>query len=295
MIYQYLDLYGDRNLAELKLETPTLRDQPTIFIELLKGQLNASMTLEGYLKTKRKNKQEAYNKLKSRIRTYGLKDLQLRILISLATYFIKNRENMRFARTRSFGVVKTIFLEIGKRMANDGTLENSKDVFYLDVDHLKRYCNTKDTTDLKGHVTKQKNNYNQYSMLNLPDRIMFPKGNEPFFGGDLHLKNEEKVYSGLPVSKGKVLGEAIVIHQPDYDFDVKDKIIITRMTDPGWIFLMSQAAGIICERGSLLSHTAIIGRELGIPVIVDVKHATERIRSGQLISMDGTTGVITLC
>ncbi len=57
------------------------------------------------------------------------------------------------------------------------------------------------------------------------------------------------------------------------------KIIVARMTDPGWVFLMAAAAGLIVERGSLLTHTAIIGRELGIPTIVG---AARRLRADQL-------------
>lgn len=64
------------------------------------------------------------------------------------------------------------------------------------------------------------------------------------------------------------------------------------MTDPGWVFLIAQSAGIISEKGSLLSHTAIVGRELRIPAIVGVDQATSSIQSGDIISMDGYSGVV---
>ena len=66
------------------------------------------------------------------------------------------------------------------------------------------------------------------------------------------------------------------------------------MTDPGWVFLMASAAALVVEKGSLLSHTAIIGRELGVPTVVGVAGATELIRSGQLVQVNGQTGEVCL-
>jgi pyruvate,water dikinase len=60
------------------------------------------------------------------------------------------------------------------------------------------------------------------------------------------------------------------------------------------VFLMVPAGGLIVERGSVLSHTAIIGRELGIPTVVAVPEAMSRIADGQLVEIDGATGVVRL-
>ena len=73
----------------------------------------------------------------------------------------------------------------------------------------------------------------------------------------------------------------------------KDKILVTQMTDPGWVFLLTQAKGIIAEKGSLLSHTAIISRELGIPAVVGIKHATRQLKTGDYVILDGNSGKIT--
>ena len=70
------------------------------------------------------------------------------------------------------------------------------------------------------------------------------------------------------------------------------RILVTKTTDPGWIFLMAAASGLVAERGSPLSHTAIIGRELGIPTVVGVEGATTRIPDGAEIVVDGSTGEV---
>ena len=92
--------------------------------------------------------------------------------------------------------------------------------------------------------------------------------------------------------QGRVVAEAIVITEPELDTPVKGKILITKMTDPGWIFLMAQAAGLASEKGSLLSHTAIVGRELGIPVVVGIPGVTTFFKSGDMVGLDGDAGVV---
>ena len=69
-------------------------------------------------------------------------------------------------------------------------------------------------------------------------------------------------------------------------------ILVTKNTDPAWIYIMSRSKGLISEKGSMLSHTAIIGRELGIPTLVGVKNATHQIKTGDKLRIDGSTGEV---
>ena len=70
------------------------------------------------------------------------------------------------------------------------------------------------------------------------------------------------------------------------------EIMVARFTDPGWITLFANAAGILVERGSLLSHSAIVARELGIPAIVAIDGVMEWLQTGDVVEMDGATGVV---
>ena len=73
---------------------------------------------------------------------------------------------------------------------------------------------------------------------------------------------------------------------------VRDRIVVARVTEPGWIFLLSVARGVVVERGSLLSHAAIIGRELGVPTVVGAAGALAAIRSGDQVEVNGSTGAV---
>ena len=106
------------------------------------------------------------------------------------------------------------------------------------------------------------------------------------------LLHKADVLTGISSSIGTVTGEAVVITEPNLSIDTHDKILVTRSTDPGWVFLIENAKGIIAEKGSLLSHTAIITRELHKPSMVNVRDATKRIRTGDIVELDAANGVI---
>ncbi|MDO4798968.1 MAG: PEP/pyruvate-binding domain-containing protein [Bacillota bacterium] len=104
---------------------------------------------------------------------------------------------------------------------------------------------------------------------------------------------ENAMLYGTGCSGGQIEGELILVHDASVSIaSVRDKIIVSRMTDPGWIFLLASAKGIITEKGSLLSHTAIVSRELGIPAVVGVPHAMDQLQTGDYVRLDGARGTI---
>mgnify|MGYP005610417711 FL=1 len=97
---------------------------------------------------------------------------------------------------------------------------------------------------------------------------------------------------GMGVSPGVLTAEVIVVEEFDPTIDVRGKILVTSHIDPGWTLLFVQAAGVVTERGNALSHVSIISRELGMPAVVAAMGATEVLRTGQIITINGTTGDI---
>jgi pyruvate,water dikinase len=90
-----------------------------------------------------------------------------------------------------------------------------------------------------------------------------------------------------------VLGTAAVaLDVQDADRLEPGRILVTRQTDPGWASVFFLVKGLVVERGGMLSHGAIIAREFGIPCVVGVKNAMERIRSGATIDVNGDSGVV---
>ena len=278
LLNDYINLYGDRNLEELKLESKTFRTNP----ELLNKKIRE------YRKDKNKLK-ELYEELNSN-KSKSI-EIKTNSLTKKVVSGISNREISRLNRTRIYGMVRTMFIEIGKNLVKERKIRKVEDIFYLDIEEI---VNNK-KINLKKLISERKKEYLMYKELPNYSRLIF---SEKEF--DKHHKRVNKIekqiskntLEGIPTSTGKAVGEAIVIEDINKKYDVKDKILITKMTDPGWVFLLATAIGVISEKGSLLSHTAIISREIKIPSIVGVEDATTIIKTGDYISMDATTGKI---
>lgn len=289
----HLETYGDRTLSELKLETPSLRKSPETFIRLLKMQMTSPLTAADFQKKQDAIRLEAKTIAGKKLKAWMPRTWLFSGVRKLAAYGLKNRENMRFSRTRAYGAVKEIFLEVGKMMTEAGHLLVPEDIFYLKIEDLRHFCEGKSGDDYLNKVEKAKERYEAYKNIFLPDRIIFQGDEVPCFGQTPPFEAAGSgVYQGIAVSRGTVRAPAVVLSEPDLDCDVRGSILVSKMTDPGWVFLMTRAAGLISERGSLLSHTAIVGRELGIPVVVGIPGATRMFKTGDLLHLDGNAGTV---
>ena len=277
---KYLNDFGDRCLGELKLETRTYRTNPEL-VDLYVERLLASggATLERPASAAHAS------------RTWNP-------FVRRAKVGIRNREISRLNRTRLYGFARTIFTEIGNAFYEMDLLDDPLDVFYLYIPELETYASwdRKEGADFRRKVAERKKQYEQFAELPPYTRLVYD--------GQIHQKQTNGLRTDRPpapgeltgtgVSHGTAVGEAMVIEQPDLSMDTTGKILVTHSTDPGWVFLIQNAAGIIAEKGSLLSHTAIITRELGKPAVVGVKDATRLIRTGDRVIIDADSGLVRL-
>lgn len=190
-------------------------------------------------------------------------------------------------------MIRSIFIKAGEIFEKQNLIENSRDIFYLTVDEIFEKT---DKNSYKDIIKNRKNEYEVYEQLPAFSRIVFNGKEFNKIHSNVNsvalINNDEETFHGTPCSNGITMGEAIVIKDVKNIEDVKDKIIVAKMTDPGWVFMLALSNGIISEKGSLLSHTAIISRELKIPAIVGVKDACDLIQSGDWLKINGKTGTI---
>jgi pyruvate,water dikinase len=120
---------------------------------------------------------------------------------------------------------------------------------------------------------------------------MVHQGNE-FSAPEQAVHLTEGDLKGIGCCPGVVRGPVRVINDPRNALLSAGEILVAERTDPGWIMLFPAAAGILVERGSLLSHSAIVAREMGIPAIVSVPGITRSLSDGEWVEFDGSSGVI---
>ena len=292
----YLQRFGDRTLGELKLEVKSPRQNPELLVQLVKSQLDSPITVENFKDRQAQIHANAAKLVSNKLRWWQPKSWWFHWVMGMSRYGLANRENMRFCRTRVYSASKDIFRALADCMVAEKHLSAVEDVFYLTMEEIKHYALV-ERLSMMDLVEKRKAEYAQYKDLILPDRIIYSEKEKPDLTSYLQDLTREgldfsQVLTGVAVSKGVAEGEALVITEPVLNADVKGKILVSKMTDPGWVFLMSQAIALVTEKGSLLSHTAIVGRELGIPVVVAVQDATQRIKTGERIRVNGSTGTI---
>jgi pyruvate,water dikinase len=121
-------------------------------------------------------------------------------------------------------------------------------------------------------------------MIDSRGKILRPPQKEPKDGELL----------GEPISPGVVQGQVKVLHEPDEKPVLPGEILVARATDPGWTPLFLNAAGIVLEIGGTLQHGALVAREYGKPCVSGIEDATEVLKDGQTIELDGASGIITL-
>ena len=293
--YDFIEIYGDRTFDELKLESENLRMKPELLAGIIKSHLNNDISVQSFREKQLNIKIDAERKIRSRQFPLSVRTALFNIILRQTRMAIRNRENMRFCRTRAYGLVKDIFYEIGVHLQKERVIDKPRDIFYLDLKDIQNYCMGHNITSKIEFIAGEKTACEAYVGQSLPDRIMYQGDSVPLPLTPAEGYNEvENVLYGNGISKGVVEGQATVVIHPDTELKVEDNILVSSTTDPGWIFLMVRAKGLVSEKGSSLSHTAIIGRELGIPTIVGVENATRAIKTGNIIRMDGSSGSINI-
>ena len=279
---EYIKLYGDRNLEELKLESRTFRSSPELLDkrieELKEDPARLAAVQERFAKEHKEDMP---------------RDLLTVICLKRCCKGIANREISRLNRSRIYGIVRLIIDTMAKQYKMSGYIANEEDIYMLTLDEV--FALAEEAKDMKEIVDERKARYDAFNVLPAYSRLIFADkefDRTVISIGTFGREKSSDVLQGVPCSAGIAEAEALVIKDVKDAKDVKGKILVAKMTDPGWVFLLASASGIISEKGSLLSHTAIISRELGIPAVVGVNEATDLIRSGDIIRIDGTTGKI---
>jgi pyruvate,water dikinase len=187
---------------------------------------------------------------------------------------------------------------MGRKLHALDVLDEPRDIFYLEVNEILGFVTgTTTCSDLKGLAVVRKREFERFRQMPAPaerfeTRGMVAQGND--FQGTTKVAAalDGDTRKGLGCCPGVVRGRVRVIRDPRQARLATGEILVAERTDPGWIMLFPSAAGVLVERGSLLSHSAIVSRELGIPAIVALTGVTRWLRDGDQVELDGSTGIV---
>jgi pyruvate,water dikinase len=302
----YLARFGDRCLDELKLESPTLTDDPLMLLRTIGSLAARARTADGVgaaaalaSGAHAARRDVAETRVAAALRWRPARRWIFGWVLGQARARVKARENLRFERTRVFGRVRRLVVEAGRRLATEGLLANPADVFYLQIDEILGVVEgTVTSANLAALAEVRRQEYDRYRALPAPaDR--FETRGAVWVGHDFQAVQgvapaaaEGESRRGIGCSPGVVEGRARVIRDPRHATLEPGDILVAERTDPGWILLFPAASAVVVERGSVLSHSAIVSRELGLSAVVSVPGLLSWLDDGDRIRVNGTTGVV---
>jgi phosphohistidine swiveling domain-containing protein len=208
-------------------------------------------------------------------------------------------------------MIRRSALGLGRRFVKAGTIDHHEDIFFLNPDEVRRAGLNPDQFDLRYIVDRRRGEWLEWQKTPNPPAILAPgfdldqamgvlvKSNDPIalkvvVGSMPQVRPELKAdLYGTCGSPGVAEGTARVIMTEDELHLIQEgDILVAASTSPSWTPVFSMIKGVIVDRGASLSHAAIVGREYGIPVVMNVFEGTAKIKSGQRVKVDANLGTV---
>ncbi len=295
LINNYIKRFGERCVGELKLETISYAQDNRLYISILKNYVQNCITkFTSDSKIDEDLRSRAEQIVAEKLKTKFFKRNWFKLILKQSRDLVSNRENLRFERTKAFGVVRKIFTALGESLYKQNKIHHPRDIFYLRLEELKS-LRTNLAIDLSSIIHTRKIEFENYRKAKDPnerfstpgfdfqDKYIYQKTISKPLAKDLH---------GIGCCPGIIQGKVKIVKNANDVKSINGDILVTSSTDPGWVTLFPTCAAIIVERGSLLSHSAIVSREMGIPCIVSVNNLLGCLKTGDEIIMNGSTGSI---
>jgi pyruvate,water dikinase len=292
-IQAFLDKYGMRCVGEIDITRPRWSERPSTLIPAILGNVKnfapgaSQRHFDRGLQEARTKQDELLERLRALPDGARKAEETMRMIDRLRT-FIGYREYPKYSIVSRHFLYKQALLKAAERLSRAGVLQEAEDSFYLTLEELREVV-------LTGHadpqlIAERKDAFGSYQALT-PPRVLTSDGEA--IAGTYHRDDlPAGTLIGLPVSTGTIEGRArVILDMAQADLEPGD-ILVTAYTDPSWTPLFVAIKGMVTEVGGLMTHGAVIAREYGLPAVVGVEHATQLIRDGQRIRVDGTNGSV---
>ncbi|MFI7529864.1 rifamycin-inactivating phosphotransferase [Nocardia salmonicida] len=292
-IEDFLAEYGMRCAGEIDITRPRWSESPITLVSTILGNIKnfgpgaGRQRFEDGLRDARQKQQQILRALRA-LPDGEQKAVETEQMIERVRTFSGYREYPKYGMVTRYFVYKQALLREAGRLVESGVLREADDIFFLRFDELQEVVRThRADQDL---VDAREDAFHSYQALTAP-RVLTSDG-EALTGAYRREDLPADALPGLAVSAGTIEGRARVISDIAQADLAAGDILVTAYTDPSWTPLFVGIAGLVTEVGGLMTHGAVIAREYGLPAVVGVEHATELIRDGQRIRVNGTDGYV---
>ncbi len=290
---RFLLRYGHRAVAEIDLGMPRWRDDPRHLLGVIRNYLALDDPTRAPTAQFAAGEASAETMVAELVRRVGgptsLRGRLLGFALDRARRLVGLRESPKFLLILQFALLRAQLERVGETLVRLGALAAADDIYFVDIAEARSGLSG---ADLRPIVEINKAAYSaELGRRHIP-RILLSDGTEPE-ATSRPVDAPEGALLGSPASAGTVTATARVVLDPVGAHLRPGEILVAPSTDPGWTPLFLTAGGLVMEMGGSNSHGAVVAREYGIPAVVGVPDATHRIRTGDLITVDGAAGLVT--
>jgi pyruvate,water dikinase len=291
---RFLEQWGHRAVAEIDVGMPRWSDDPRHVLGVLASYLKIEPGPAAPDVAFARGAAEAdamIDTLTSRARRRGrLRGFLVHVALRRVRELAGLRELPKYYLILVLAAVRRELKLVGSDLAAADRLAEPGDIFFVDLVEARGGL---DGQDLRETVIRRREMYERELRRRHVPRVLLSDGTEPEATATAGLASSGSL-AGTPASAGLITGVARVILDPVGARLEPGEILVAPSTDPGWTPLFLAAAGLVMEMGGPNSHGAVVAREYGIPAVVGVPNATDRISTGQRIIVDGSAGTVSL-
>jgi len=302
--------FGNKSIYSHEYISPTWREDSTPFLEALRGYVQTDYDYEGAVKKLRESRDAAISEMWSlfppdrpeadRIRLQSAFDLALKMApLTPDHHFYLDQGT--FARTR------IVLMGVGRKLVESGVLAQADHIVFLKYHELRVISANHSAFDAKALVKERRTAREAAFRLKPPSWAgtitEWSLYQEPYKSNwgwpDVYTnlvesaKLPKKTLRGLGASAGTVEGPARLVESVEqFDQIQKGDILVCKMTNPAWVLAFTKIGGLVTDSGGALSHPAVVSREFGIPAVVGTGKATQQIKTGQRLRLNGSSGIV---
>ncbi|MFI6100511.1 PEP/pyruvate-binding domain-containing protein [Lentzea sp. NPDC051213] len=283
---RFLAKWGHRAVAEIDLGLPRWSDDPAYVIGVVRNFLRLEDENAAADAVFARGAAEAEAMIETLARRAPGRGWFVRFALRRTRVLAGLREYPKYLIITLFGQLRRRIAEIGEQLASQGRISQADDVFFLNFEEMRSA-----EGDLRSVVAARREVYDREMRRRHIPRVLMSDGTDA--EAVHHGAPVEGDLVGTPASAGTITGIARVVMDPVGAHLEPGEILVAPSTDPGWTPLFLTAGGLVMEMGGANSHGAVVAREYGIPAVVGVREAVTRIKTGERITVDGSTGAVT--
>ena len=312
----YLDRYGHRSLGHTFAD-PTIAEVPSLVMAMIRDQIETAYDPDAIAAENEASRNRAVDRAREMLVGNAAATARFeRVLARAVRAYPAREDNEFFTISAPFALLRYVLMELGRRLADRGQIDDAEDVMFLEYEDARRALG--DGGDRHDQVAVGKGK-RAWAMAN-PGPPSYGKETPPpsslsFLPAGSRLPMESMLWSldsimaietsgrrqddasaivGTPVSSGTYTGPVRVVMDESEFYKLRaGDVLVCPITSPVWSVLFPTIGALVTDTGGVLSHPAIIAREYRIPGVVATGNATQLLRDGQIVTVDGTTGTVT--